>query len=299
MHERLAVALRRLIGCAALWLAGLASAANADDVPQARYLGSYSWDLDVYWFGGFSGLEVFDGGRRFVAITDRGIVTQGSFAREGGEIIGVTVSDAVLLFPAEPFRDAEVPRDSEGLARAPDGRLWVSFEGAHRVGRLEDGVETRALPGWEQFGDLSFNGGFEGLARVRGGFVAIPERSGSPIRPFPVWRFLEGSWTRIGTIPRREGFLPVGLDYLPDVGLFLLERAAPGFGFRSRVRLLSVEGDRVEVLGTVLTTRTRAHDNLEGLSVWRDAAGRIRLTMVSDDNFMPFQKTEFVEYVID
>lgn len=37
------------------------------------------------------------------------------------------------------------------------------------------------------------------------------------------------------------------------------------------------------------------HDNLEGLSVWRDAQG-LRLTMVSDDNFMFFQRTEFVEY---
>lgn len=37
------------------------------------------------------------------------------------------------------------------------------------------------------------------------------------------------------------------------------------------------------------------HDNLEGLSVWQDAQG-VRLTMVSDDNFMFFQRTEFVEY---
>ena len=33
--------------------------------------------------------------------------------------------------------------------------------------------------------------------------------------------------------------------------------------------------------------------------VWRDDLGRIRLTMVSDDNFRFFQRTEFVEYALD
>ena len=38
------------------------------------------------------------------------------------------------------------------------------------------------------------------------------------------------------------------------------------------------------------------HDNLEGISVWQDASGAIRLTMIADDNFNFFQKTELVEY---
>lgn len=41
------------------------------------------------------------------------------------------------------------------------------------------------------------------------------------------------------------------------------------------------------------------HDNLEGISVWQDPDGRIRLTMISDDNFMVFQRTEIVEYAVD
>jgi hypothetical protein len=39
-------------------------------------------------------------------------------------------------------------------------------------------------------------------------------------------------------------------------------------------------------------------DNLEGLSVWRDIAGQIRLTLISDDNFRLLQRTEIVEYVL-
>jgi hypothetical protein len=45
----------------------------------------------------------------------------------------------------------------------------------------------------------------------------------------------------------------------------------------------------------LLETRSLQYDNLEGISVWRDGQG-IRLTMVSDDNFGMFQRTELVEY---
>jgi hypothetical protein len=46
----------------------------------------------------------------------------------------------------------------------------------------------------------------------------------------------------------------------------------------------------------VLETKTGDFDNLEGISVWRDATGAIRVTMVSDDNFMFFQQTQLVEF---
>jgi hypothetical protein len=48
----------------------------------------------------------------------------------------------------------------------------------------------------------------------------------------------------------------------------------------------------------IFTSAVGQHDNLEGLSVWRDAKGTIRLTMIADDNFYFFQTTEIVEYGI-
>ena len=44
-----------------------------------------------------------------------------------------------------------------------------------------------------------------------------------------------------------------------------------------------------------METRLRAHDNLEGISVWQDEQG-LRMTLISDDNFRAFQRTEIVEY---
>ena len=48
----------------------------------------------------------------------------------------------------------------------------------------------------------------------------------------------------------------------------------------------------------VFETGTGTHDNLEGLSVWRDDQGRLRATMISDDNFLALQRTELVEYLL-
>ena len=94
-------------------------------------------------------------------------------------------------------------------------------------------------------------------------------------------------------------FLPVGADFGPDGALYLLERDFTGFGFRSRVRRFDITGPARGGAGEILLqSRARQFDNLEGLSVWRDEAGRIRLTMVSDDNFLFVQRTELVEYVL-
>ena len=37
---------------------------------------------------------------------------------------------------------------------------------------------------------------------------------------------------------------------------------------------------------------------MEGISVWRDAAGRTRVTLISDDNFFALQRTVIVEYLL-
>ncbi len=84
-----------------------------------------------------------------------------------------------------------------------------------------------------------------------------------------------------------------GADVGPDGMLYVLERDFAVFGFRSRVRRFARDGSDETV---ILESRTGQHDNLEGISVWRDAAGDIRITMVADDNFGAFQRNEIVDY---
>jgi len=89
----------------------------------------------------------------------------------------------------------------------------------------------------------------------------------------------------------------VAADFGPDGRLYVLERQFRGLmGFASRVRRFRLGMDRLLAEETLLETAVGLHDNLEGLSVWRDAGGALRLTMIADDNFSFFQRTEIVEY---
>jgi len=79
----------------------------------------------------------------------------------------------------------------------------------------------------------------------------------------------------------------------PDGQFYLLERDFTGLGFRTRIRQFDADFTNETVL---LETGNARHDNLEGISAWRDDSGSIRLTLVSDDNFLFLQRTEIVEY---
>jgi hypothetical protein len=89
----------------------------------------------------------------------------------------------------------------------------------------------------------------------------------------------------------------VGADF-DDLGrLYLLERSTTPVGFQTRVRRFDLTtGHRSET--DLFTSRPGQYSNLEGLSVWTDAQGRIRLTMVSDDNFSTLLRTQVVEYAV-
>ena len=49
---------------------------------------------------------------------------------------------------------------------------------------------------------------------------------------------------------------------------------------------------------TLLQTLPARYDNLEALTVWRDAIGRTRVMMISDDNFLSVQETQVIELTI-
>ena len=68
-------------------------------------------------------------------------------------------------------------------------------------------------------------------------------------------------------------------------------------GFRSRIRLFVIDPVAPQEF-TVLTTVPSQFDNLEGISVWQDNSGQLRVTMVSDDNFLRFLRTQIVEFSV-
>lgn len=283
---------------AALFVSCLWLTASAGQITPAEYLGSYTWRAKTPGFGGFSGLEVSDGGMGFTAISDRGALVTGRFRREEGLIAGVDGAALTPLGSASGGALSVYLSDAEGLAIDGQGRIFISFEGAHRVWAYPSLSRAEPLPVAPAFAAIpNPNSGLEALAvDAEGRLYTMPERSGQLTRPFPVYRLEGDTWEQPFSIPRSDGFLMVGADFDDAGRLYVLERGFPGFGFRSRVRRFTLEGDGIARDDTLLSTHTLRHDNLEGLSVWRDAAGDIRLTMISDDNFQPIQRTEFVEY---
>ena len=290
---------RRLV--LAIALALVTGAARAE---TATFLARYVWHEDTPDFGGFSGIEVSDDGSRFWSQSDRARIISGTFARD-------PVTDRITGVEAAPLHEVGDANgtplvfpmtDSEGLARSADGRLFLSFEREARVSELApDTGRTCDLPAAPAFARMQKNSSLEALAiDDSGALYTMPERSGSLDRPFPVYRFRNGAWEMPFGIPRRGRFLAVGADFGPDGRLYLLERDFDGvFGFRSRVRVFTIRDDRIAAEATLFQTTAPVFDNLEGLAVWRDAEGRIRLTMISDDNFNPLERTEIVEYRLD
>jgi hypothetical protein len=261
---------------------------------EATFLGSYSWDRDERSFGGFSGLEVVEDGNHFTALSDRGSIVRGAFIRTDGLITGVEAGPIILLRDSIGHRFARHKNDTEGLAIAADGTIAISFERTHSLRILDpvSGNMSRAIL-HPRAGQIQRNASLEALAvGPDGAFYTLPERSGRANWPFEVMRWKDGEWTYAFDIPRRGVFLPVGADIGPDGRFYLLERDFMGVGFRNRVRRFDLAGGAEE---TILQTGVGGHDNLEGISVWHDGT-KLRLTLISDDNFQPLQETLFVEY---
>lgn len=279
------------------------AAAPAPAAPRAVQVGEFVWHGSGEHFGGFSGLELTEDGLGFVALSDSGALMYGRLQRDpSGAVIGVAEAAFAHLHSAEGDEYDKYSGDSEGLALAPDGSILVSFERDHRIERfrLPEAVAL-PVPGAPEFAELGRNAGIEALAiAADGALIAIPERSGAVDRPFPVYSNAGGEWHVAGQIRRDGLWLPVGADIGPDGQLYLLERDfIPLVGFMSRVRRITLVGEGVAADHILLVTQAGQHDNLEGLAAWRDAAGAIRLTMISDDNFLPLQVSQFVDYRVE
>ncbi|MFP4327771.1 MAG: esterase-like activity of phytase family protein [Paracoccaceae bacterium] len=278
--------------------AGLLGAGPSEG--PARLVSVTPWQIDDPRFGGFSGLELDATGTRMTAVSDRGHRLDAMLRREGGRIAGLEAARFSALTDSGGRSLKGRGSDAEGLARREDGPLFVSFEGVHRVLAYPTPAAARRLPRPAAFDRLQSNSALEALAIDRRGWLyTLPERSGRPDRPFPVFRYRDGAWDTPFSVKRRDGFLPVGADIGPDGRFYLLERDFTGLGFRTRIRRFTLTETALTGEEVLLTTGTGTHDNLEGLAVWRDADGLIRLTMVSDDNFRFFQRNQIVEYALE
>jgi hypothetical protein len=302
MFRRVAVAMMAALALLVAVLAGFVTGSTGPQTSEMQFLGVYPWHGTGRHFGGFSSIEISLDGTAFTTLSDRGYRVSGQFQRDpvSEEITAIASGPLTRLRGTDGAELAASKSDSEGLAIAPDGTMFVSFEGKARVWAYPkiNGAAV-ALPRHPDFARMKPNASLEALAiDARGWLYTLPERSGAMTRAYPLYRFRNGTWDKALSIPRRGNFLPVGADFGPDGRLYLLERDFMGIGFRSRIRSFAVTPDSILDERILLVTPLGRFANLEGIAVWQDNKGRIRLSMIADNNFELFLSTEIVEYAL-
>lgn len=232
----------------------------------------------------------------FTVIGDKGVVVEGHFTRMATKISGI--SSTLRHIKNHRGDPVEMPHsDAEGLAIHADGQVFISFERKHRILAYQHVASTaQKLTNHPDFKHFKSNDGLEALAiSTDGTLYTLPEKSDDNM--IPIYRYQNGQWDTPFHIPATQGYKPVGADFGPDGKFYLLERNLKSvFGFNSRIRRFEITGNQISKGEFLLATDAGVHGNLEGLALWRDPDGDIRMTMIADDNFNPLQRTEFVEY---
>lgn len=280
----------------ALCLCTIATAGLAE--PKLRLSGIFDWDVRAPWFGGWSGIEISEDGSEMLAISDRGYLIAARLVREHGDLKDVTIVRSARMRASGVTITNDKTFDAEGLAVDASGQAYVAFEFKHRIARI-DRKSGALRPGASIPFDLKLNGGVEALAvDADGTLYGLPEKKPAEGQPLDVYRFRDGKWDVAAHLPHHQPFLPVGADFDDSGRLWLLERAVTLLGFRNRIRLITLDGTDLSEI-TLITTLPGQFDNLEGLSVWRDPDGKLRVTAISDDNFLRVQRTQIVDFVVE
>lgn len=260
-------------------------------------------------FGGLSGLRLHAGGKRFTTISDRGIWFTGEIAYEGSRPVAVSGVTRV----ATPGRDGKPLAgrrgfDTEGLEI--DGRTaWITTERVHWLtryaldenGRPAGAGKAMALP--KGAAGASSNGGYEAIAKLPSGALVILAQNHRDFDDAHRGYVVGGKTPFAFAVKRTDDFLPTDLTRLPGGGLALLERLyKPPFSHAIRIKRLSEADIKPDATidGPVLLEATLAQtiDNFEGISAHRGADGRTVLTVVSDDNFSPIQRTLLMQFAL-
>lgn len=290
-------------------IAAFRPSSDATRFGQLEFLGGIRLSSDFSGFGGLSGFALEEAGR-FVAVSDAGVMFTGRLDLDGDRPLGLSEVRAAALRdgrgkPLRPQRRG----DAEAVAIAPDA-VYVAIEDVNEIWRyprppLGRGGTLLPVPAIKGLRD---NLGIESLAYVgqgplKGALLAVSEEGESAAADLPGFIIAADGSARSFTIAKSGPFNATDLVISADGWVYLLERH---FSFSTGVLMqvrrfpLAAVVPGAHLAGTVLGTFDMGYeiDNMEAMAVTTAAGGRTVLTLVSDDNFSPMQRTILLRFAV-
>jgi hypothetical protein len=274
---------------------------------RLQFLGAFHLRSQDKRFGGLSGLAAGSDGLLY-AISDRGfwISARPHFDSEGrlSDLSEWQIAP-LLTLSKTPVKNGLT--DAEGLARAPDGSLLVSFEHTHRIWRYPRPPETLGgapapvrLP--KELLAAPPNGGLEAIsARPDGRILAIAEQLEARNGGLAAWLIDKEKSEALSYIAA-PGFHPSDATTLPNGDALVLERRYQmPLTFAARLSLIrsseirpgaALRGEEVLRLESPLRT-----ENFEGVAAMDTPQGTT-IFLVSDDNYFAFQRTLLLQFLL-
>jgi hypothetical protein len=284
---------------------------------KLTYRGGFNLFAKSRHFGGYSGLAIDAAGTTILAVSDRGTWMRATLDYDGRWLKGMREATLgpIIGQAGTPLRTV-TERDAEGLALISGdtrtGQAYVSFERAHRIlrysfNRKRFGPPSGVVKLPAAARSMVANQGIEAVAlirvgRLKGTIVAFSERLKDRKGNLLGW-LIGGPSPGAIVIRRLGGFDITDAAGLPDGGLILLERRFRySEGVKMRIRRIKAGDLRPGKLitGEVLLEATdRLNiDNMEAVAIHRGHRGEIVLTLMSDDNFSPLQRSLIMQFAL-
>ncbi len=264
-------------------------------------------------FGGISAIRVAADGAHFIALSDKGWWLRGRIVYEGTRPSGIADAEMAPILGADgrPLA-ARGWYDTESIAE-DGGTLYVGIERVHQIVRFSYGKESllargRPIAVPPGLRAMPANRGLEAMVFVPKGLplartlIAISERALDAAGNIGAF-LIGGSNPGTFAVKRSANFDVTDAALLPGGDVVLLERRfswSGGLAIRMRRIPLGAIKPGAVVDGPLLFEVDLGYeiDNMEGLSVHRVAGGEIVLTLISDDNFSPLQRTLLLQFTL-
>ena len=264
-------------------------------------------------FGGLSALRLDAKGERFIAVSDKGSWFTGRIRYQGRDMTGLAdVEAAPLLGPDGRPITARGWYDSEAIAL--DGSIaYVALERVNLVLRYDlsrDGIRARGevVPVPPRVKRLPHNKGLEALVMVpknlplAGTLIALSER-GLDDQGDLLGFLIGGPSPGQFSVRRTENYDISDAVVLASGDLLVLERKFSWFaGVGIRIRRIALKsigpGALVDGPSIFEADLGQEIDNMEGIDAHVTDAGETVLTLVSDDNFSPIQRTLLLQFTL-